>query len=92
MEQKEMKKLVIHMNNGDQYELNINKDLDRRNELTVEEVKAHFTKEIDDNEKTLKISNKYIDIKYVSRFAIYNVNRVTIAIDSISSFELVEVK
>ena len=87
-----MKKLVIHMNNGDQYELNINKDLDRRNELTVEEVKAHFTKEIDDNEKTLKISNKYIDIKYVSRFAIYNVNRVTIAIDSISSFELVEVK
>lgn len=92
MEQKEMKKLVIHMNNGDQYELNINKYLDRRNELTVEEVNAHFTKEINDNEKTLKINNKYIDIKYVSRFAIYNVNRVTIAIDSISSFELVEVK
>ncbi len=92
MEQKEMKKLVIHMNNGNQYELNINKDLDRRNELTVEEVNAHFTKEIDDNEKTLKINNKYIDIKYVSRFAIYNVNRVTIAIDSISLFELVEVK
>lgn len=87
-----MKKLIIHMINGDQYELNINKDFDRKNELTVEEVSAHLTREINDNEKMLKISNKYIDIKYVSRFAIYNVNRVTIAIDSISSFELVEVK
>lgn len=87
-----MKKLIIHMNNGDQYELNINKDLDRKNELTVEEVNAHFTREINDNEKTLKINNEYIDIKYVSRFAIYNVNRVTIALDSISSFELVKVK
>lgn len=88
-----MKKLIIHMNNGDQYELNINKDFDRKKkELTVEEVSAHLTREINDNEKTLKISNKYIDIKYVSRFAIYNVNRATIAIDSISSFELVEVK
>lgn len=87
-----MKKLIIHMNNGDQYELNTNKDLDKRNELTIEEVNGHFTREINDNEKTLKISNKYIDIKYVSRFAIYNVNRVTIAIDSISSFELMEVK
>lgn len=87
-----MKKLIIHMINGDQYELNINKDFDRKNELTVEEVSGHLTREINDNEKTLKISNKYIDIKYVSRFAIYNVNRATIAIDSISSFELVEVK
>lgn len=87
-----MKKLIIHMNNGDQYELNINKDFDRKNELTVEEVSAYLTREINDNEKTFKISNKYIDIKYVSRFAIYNVNQVTIAIDSISSFELVEVK
>lgn len=87
-----MKKLIIHMINGDQYELNINKDFDRKNELTVEEVNGHLTREINDNEKTLKISNKYIDIKYVSRFTIYNVNRVTIAIDSISSFELMEVK
>ena len=87
-----MKKLIIHMNNWDSYELNINKDLDRKNELTVEEVNAYFTREINDNEKMLKINNEYIDIKYVSRFEIYNVNRVTIAIDSISSLELVEVK
>lgn len=80
------------MNNGDQYELNINKDLDRKNELTVEEMSGYLTREMNDNEKTLKINNEYIDIKYVSRFAIYNVNRVTIALDSISSFELVEVK
>lgn len=87
-----MKKLIIHMNNGDQYELNTNKDFDRRNELTVEEMSSYLTREINDNEKTYTINNKYIDIKYVSRFAIYNVNRATIAIDSISSFELVEVK
>ena len=87
-----MKKLIIHMNNGDQYELNTNKDFDRKNKLTVEEMSGHLTREMNDNEKTYKINDKYIDIKYVSRFAIYNVNRVTIALDSISSFELVEVK
>lgn len=87
-----MKKLIIHMNNGDQYELNINKDFDRKNELTVEEVNGYLTREINDNEETLKINDEYIDIKYVSRFAIYNVDRVTIALDSISSFELMEVK
>ena len=87
-----MKKLIIHMNNGDQYVLNTNKDFDRRNELTVEEMSGHLTREMNDNEKTYSINDKYIDIKYVSRFAIYNVNKVTIALDSISSFELVEVK
>lgn len=85
-----MKKLIIHMNNGDQYELNTNKDFDRRNELTVEEMSGHLTREMNDNEKTYPINDKYIDIKYVSRFAIYNVNKVTIALDSISSFELME--
>ena len=87
-----MKKLIIHMNNGDQYELNTNKDFDRRNELTIEEMSAYLTREMNDNEKTFTINDEYIDIKYVSRFAIYNVNRVTIALDSISSFELMEVK
>lgn len=77
-----MKKLIIHMNNGDQYELNTNKDFDRKkNELTVEEMSSYLTREINDNEKTFRINNEYIDIKYVSRFAIYNVNRVTIALD-----------
>lgn len=80
------------MNNDDQYELNTNKDFDRKNELTVEEMSAYLTREINDNEKTFAINDEYIDIKYVSRFAIYNVDRVTIALDSISSFELMEVK
>lgn len=42
---------------------------------------SYLTREINDNEKTFRINNEYIDIKYVSRFAIYNVNRVTIALD-----------
>lgn len=87
-----MKKLIIHMNNGDQYELNTNKNFDRKNELTVEETSVYLRREMNDNVKTFTINDKYIDIKYVSRFAIYNVNRVTIALDSISSFELMEVK
>lgn len=87
-----MKKLIIHMNNGDQYQLNANENFDRKNELTIEEMSGYLTREMNDNEKTFTINNEYIDIKYVSRFAIYNVNRVTIALDSISSFELMEVK
>lgn len=47
---------------------------------------------MNDNEKRFTINDEYIDIKYVSCFAIYNVDRVTIALDSISSFELMEVK
>lgn len=80
------------MNNGDQYELNNNKDFDIRSDPSIKEINAYLTKEINDNEKTFTINDEYIDIKYVSRFAIYNVDRVTIALDSISSFELVEVK
>ncbi len=30
MEEKKMKKLIIHMNNGDQYELNTNENFDRK--------------------------------------------------------------
>lgn len=87
-----MKKLIIHMNNGDQYELNNNKDFDIRSDPSIKEINAYLTKEINDNEKTFTINDEYIDIKYVLRFAIYNVDRVTIALDNISSFELVEVK
>lgn len=87
-----MKKLIIHMNNGDQYELNNNKDFDIRSEPSIIEMSAYLTREMNDNEKTFTINDEYIDIKYVSRFAIYNVDRVTIALDSISSFELMEVK
>jgi hypothetical protein len=86
----ENKKLIIHMVNGDQYQLNSNKDFDRKNELTVKEINAYLTREIKDNEKTFTFNDKGTDIKYVSRFAIYNVDRATIALDSISSFELVE--
>lgn len=80
------------MNNGDQYELNNNKDFDIRSEPSIIEMSGYLTREMNDNEKTFTINDKYIDIKYVSRFAIYNVDRVTIALDSISSFELMEVK
>lgn len=83
-------RLIIHMNNGDQYELNNNEDFDRRSQLTVKEMSGYITREIAEGGKTLTFNSKGTDIKYVSRFAIYNVDQVTIALDSISSFEFVE--
>mgnify|MGYP004471099835 CR=1 FL=1 len=87
-----MKKLIIHMNNGNQYELNDNKSFDIRSGPSIIEMSGYLTREMNDNERTFTINDEYTDIKYVSRFAIYNVSRVTIALDSISSFELIEVK
>lgn len=85
-----MNRLIIHMNNGDRYELNNNEDFDRKNDLTIKEMCSYIAREIEDGSKALIIYNIGYDIKYVSRFAIYNADRVVIALDSISSFELVD--
>ena len=83
-------RLIIRMNNGDQYELNNNEDFDRRSQLTVKEMSGYIAREIKEGRKTLTFSNRGTDIKYISRFAIYNVDQVTIALGSISSFEFME--
>lgn len=83
-------KLIIHMNNGDQYEVSNNEDFDRSSQLNVKEMSGYITREIGEGGKVLTFTSKGTDIKYVSRFAIYNVDQATIALDSISSFEVVE--
>ena len=46
-----MTKLIILMKNGDRYELNANKDFDRRNNLTIKELISYISREIVDGSK-----------------------------------------
>lgn len=86
-------KLIILMKNGDRYELNSNKDFDRRNNLTIKEMIGYISREIADGSKTVTIYKEGYDIKYVSyvlRFTMYNVDQLTISVDDISSLQLLE--
>lgn len=83
-------KLIILMKNGDRYELNINKDFDARNNLTIKEMISYISREIADGSKIVTFYKEGYDIKYVSRFTIYIVDQLTISIDDISSLQLLE--
>ena len=77
------------MKNGDRYELNSNKDFDRRKNLTVKEISGLISRNIANGTKTLIVKEGY-DIKYVSRFEVYNVDELIIIADAISSLQLLE--
>lgn len=83
-------KLIILMKNGDRYELNSNEDFDRRNNLTIKEMSGYISNQIADGAKIVTFYKNGYDIKYVSRFAIYNVDQLTISIKDISSLQLLE--
>lgn len=85
-----MTKLIILMKNGDRYELNANKDFDRRNNLTIKELISYISREIADGSKIVTFYKEGYDVKYVSRFTIYNVDQLTISVDDISSLQLLE--
>lgn len=88
-----MTKLIILMKNGDRYELNANKDFDRRNNLTIKELISYISREIVDGSKIVTFYKEGYDVKYVSyvsRFTIYNVDKLTISVDDISSLQLLE--
>lgn len=88
-----MTKLIILMKNGDRYELNANKDFDRRNNLTIKELISYISREIADGSKIVTFYKEGYDVKYVSyvsRFTIYNVDQLTISADDISSLQLLE--
>lgn len=88
-----MTKLIILMKNGDRYELNANKDFDRRNNLTIKELISYISREIADCSKIVTFYKEGYDVKYVSyvsRFTIYNVDQLTISVDDISSLQLLE--
>lgn len=88
-----MTKLIILMKNGNRYELNANKDFDRRNNLTIKELISYISREIADGSKIVTFYKEGYDVKYVSyvsRFTIYNVDQLTISVDDISSLQLLE--
>lgn len=88
-----MTKLIILMKNGDRYELNANKDFDRRNNLIIKELISYISREIADGSKIVTFYKEGYDVKYVSyvsRFTIYNVDQLTISVDDISSLQLLE--
>lgn len=88
-----MTKLIILMKNGDRYELNANKDFDRRNNLTIKELISYISREIANGSKIVTFYKEGYDVKYVSyvsRFTIYNVDQLTISVDDISSLQLLE--
>lgn len=88
-----MTKLIILMKNGDRYELNANKDFDRRNNLTIKELISYISREIAGGSKIVTFYKEGYDVKYVSyvsRFTIYNVYQLTISVDDISSLQLLE--
>lgn len=51
---------------------------------------GRIPREIAHGTKTATIYEEGYDIKYVSRFAIYNVDQLTISVDDISSLQLLE--
>lgn len=88
-----MTKLIILMKNGDRYELNANKDFDPRNNLTIKELITYISREIADGSKIVTFYEDGYDVKYlsyVSSFAVYIVDKLTISIDDISSLQLLE--
>ena len=69
-----MTKFIILMKIGDRYELNANKDFDRRNNLTIKELITYISNEIADGSKVVTFYKEGYDVKYVSyvsHFTIY---------------------
>ena len=85
------KKLVIHVNNGDEYHLyNNTKGLNKDNYYNVSEIYEVIRDSILDNKRLMTFIGNGIDIVYISRFAIIKCDKVSIQTSNISSFELVE--
>lgn len=85
------KKLIIHMDNGDEYHLyNNTKGLNKDNYYNVSEIYEVIKDGILDNKRLVTLIGNGIDIVYMSRFSIIKCDKVSIQASNISSFELVE--
>lgn len=91
-----MKKLIIRMVNGDQYQIHVeNNDEEYVIERILDKIRKYASSR---KVKIIRIENEiYIDkklvikIKYVSGFVIYCVKSVAIQVDNISSIELIKI-
>ena len=83
-----MKKLVIHMNSGDEYHIKENENFNRMHNQGVKGLNECITS---GDYVYANITNRSgYDITYVSRFAINKLEEVTLRIDKISSADLLE--
>lgn len=82
------KKLIIHMNNGDEYHITENDKFDKSVSFSLSEFAENIAK-LPTRFVNITKANGY-DIKYVSRFAINELEEVTFRIEKISSIDLLE--
>ena len=88
MEQKKMKKLIIHMVSGDEYHIEESEDSNRLHHQGIKGLNECITS---GDYVYANITNRSgYDITYVSRFAINKLEEVTLRIDKISSTDLLE--
>lgn len=84
-----MKKLIIHMNSGDEYHIKENENFNRMHHQGINGLNECITS---GDYVYANISNRSgYDITYVSRFAVNELEEVTLRIDKISSTDLLEV-
>lgn len=84
-----MKKIIIHMINGDEYHIWEGESFDNNQSFNLDEFSENFVKM---PTRFVKISRSDgYGIKYVSRFSINMLEGVTIRIEGISSIDLLEV-
>ena len=85
------KKLTIHMNNGDEYHITENEEFDECIHYGIQKIYELFVDYIVNKKVTIiTVANDGLNIKYISRFAIYDIEKVGLLVKSISSIELVE--
>lgn len=83
-----MKKLIIHMVNGDEYHIKESENFNKMYHCDINEVNERMTS--GDFDYAIIGNKSGHDITYVSRFAIKEVKRVSIVIKNVSSIDLVE--
>nr|DAP51664.1 MAG TPA: hypothetical protein [Caudoviricetes sp.] len=85
-----MKKLIIRMNNGNEYHINEHENIDKRDNLSNTEMMERIRKNISDDVKVISISSSFKDITFISRSSILKLNKIHLVVKYISSIDLVE--
>lgn len=85
-----MKKLVIRMNNGNEYHIEENESFDRRYNLSVSQLMIRINNYIGKGLKVIFIPSDGRNITFVSRSGIIKLETASIAVRYIASIDLVE--
>lgn len=83
----ENKKVIIHMVNGEEYHIKESENFNKKNSYSLDEFEEAVSNVPTPFTRVSKESG--YEITYVSRFAIKQVEEVTLRLESISSIDLV---